>query len=276
MGTVHEAVRLTDGKVFALKLLQGPSGPTALTRFALEAETALRVQSPHVVSICDFGTTSEGQLFLVLEYVLGATLAEEENRFGDRGWALRILCQIAKGLEAIHKAGVVHRDVKPSNILLSYESDPLYPTAKITDFGVSALGPSDESPDATVIEKTMTRTGSLVGTPAYMAPEAYDGSHELDAKSDVFSFAIVAREILGSPSSGPEALPIGLRLTAPGDLTHETQFQGALDPETNAVLTSCLAKDPQRRPSAEAIRIALEKSLHGFQTGAWSVGGTAA
>ena len=133
MGAVYEVERLTDEKRFALKIMSGRISGSAAARFAREAEIAARVSDPNLVSVVDIGGVETGELFLVMELVEGKTLDDCRERFGDVAWSLTILPQIARGLRALHAAGVVHRDLKPGNVLIAGDR------ARIADFGISHL-----------------------------------------------------------------------------------------------------------------------------------------
>jgi len=110
---VYEAVRLPDGKRVALKILHAPRNGAELARLAREAEIASRIAHPNVVSVVDVDIAQSGALFIVMEYVAGASLDALGARYGELPWAWSILEQVAAGLAALHAAGVVHRDLKP-------------------------------------------------------------------------------------------------------------------------------------------------------------------
>jgi serine/threonine-protein kinase len=137
MGTVYEVVRLSDGRRLALKVAREVHGE-ALARLAREAQTASTAAHPHVVAIVDVDVATSGFLFLVMELVDGEPLSKARAHFGERAWALDVLAQLADGLSALHAAGVVHRDLKPGNVLLTGLPDGR-PSVKITDFGISLM-----------------------------------------------------------------------------------------------------------------------------------------
>jgi serine/threonine-protein kinase len=261
MGAVFEALRLADGSRFAIKVIASHYGPKAIARLAREAESALKVNSPHVVAMRDIGTTSDGHLFIAMDLVEGNSLADELGRFGDRTWCLSVLRQVAQGLAAIHQAGVVHRDIKPRNILVSYMTDPLVPEIKITDFGLATLNYeslTDTQTDGA--SPSLTRTGSVLGTPGYMAPEAYDGAKDLGPSSDIFSFGILAREIL-QPTRGEPAFPMGLLLQVNPDTPVDSISKHCdfLSDSLVRLLDACTDPAPEKRPSAEDLLRAFEQ-----------------
>lgn len=185
MGSVYRALdRLTGARV-ALKLLN--ASPKNEWRFAREAELLAQLTHPGIVRHVAHGRLDDGKLWLALEWLEGEDL---ETRLAGRGLTMResliLARRVAEALGAAHSIGVIHRDVKPSNIFL-VDSDPLRP--KLLDFGV-----------ARVLAAHATRTGTTLGTPAYMAPEQARGERDLDARADVWSLGCVLFECLtGSP-----------------------------------------------------------------------------
>ncbi|MBS2016998.1 MAG: protein kinase [Deltaproteobacteria bacterium] len=142
MGAVYEVERIVDGRHLALKALSGGGDSYARARFAREAQIVAKVKHPNVIEIVDVDVAESGFIFLVMELVAsGLTLHDVRRRSRDVPWTLRVLAQVAEGLDAIHAAGIVHRDLKPGNILLSRGDDGRRPNVKITDFGISTLQP---------------------------------------------------------------------------------------------------------------------------------------
>lgn len=256
MGAVFEVERKTDGERLALKVVVGEVSGSSPARFAREAEIGARVRHPHVVAIVDVGVYA-GVPFLAME-LHDASLESERARFGDAAWAKPLLRQIAAGLAALHRAGVVHRDLKPGNVLLAADG-----TAKISDFGISRFD-EDDGAEVDAVAPTMvgvskprgielTGTGMVLGTPLYMAPESTRGARSVDARADVFSFAVLSCELLTGRL--PHAVPPVLLAMAgepipPGDVDVEP---GAL----REALLSALDADPGRRPRLDALVAAL-------------------
>lgn len=255
MGAVFEVERNTDGARLALKVVVGEVSSANAARFAREAEIGAHIRHPHLVAIVDVGVCA-GVPFLAME-LLAASLESERARFGDPAWAKPLLRQIADGLAALHRAGVVHRDLKPGNVLLADDG-----TAKISDFGISRFGPDDAEVDAiapTMISGSkprsaeLTGTGMILGTPLYMAPESVRGGRNVDARSDIFSFAILACELLTGRSPFPvppvmlamagEALPLATVDVEPGALRD--------------ALVAALDADPASRPRLDVLTAAL-------------------
>jgi serine/threonine-protein kinase len=227
MGTVFRVERLSDNVQVAAKVLSGRMRPDALERFAREAEMAARIDHPNVVRVLDVDVSSDGELFLVMELCRGRSLEEERSRFGELEFALPVLAQIANALAAIHAGGVIHRDLKPANVMISVEQPGAIPgerhgeaiSAKVTDFGVAGVASSqkranvavsarDEVDDAAALEATidaptsqsepkLTQDGAIIGTPLYMAPEVLAGVGMVGPAADVYSFGLIAYQLLG-------------------------------------------------------------------------------
>jgi serine/threonine protein kinase len=227
MGVVWKARDEETGQVVALKVMREIYAEDAdyVARFERELELAKRIDSVHVVKVLGYGVR-QGRPYLALEYVDGPSLHEALTRHGPYNWpeARELLAQLAQGLADAHAAGVIHRDVKPSNILLARDG-----TAKLTDFGIA------RGLDTT----RMTATSTMIGTPAYLAPEG-----PKDARSDLYSLGIIGYELLtGAPpfvgQTYQEVLLAHLR-DAP-DLAR-------LPEVTRPVIGWLLAKDPAQRP----------------------------
>ena len=186
MGTVYLAEQLSvGGRKVAIKVLheQYARDEEFVGRFRREAHSAAALTHQRTVTIYDFGQTEDGNLFIAMEYVAGRTLKQviqDESLPVDRAVALGI--QIAEALQAVHRAGVIHRDVKPENIMVR-EDDEI----KLTDFGIAR--PRDRT------KTSFTRTGMIVGTPEYMAPELFE-SGEFGVQSDIYALGIVLYEML--------------------------------------------------------------------------------
>ena len=185
-GTVLEARRDHDGAVVAIKLLRGELGDDRryAERFEREAWIAIDADHPNLVPVLDAGRHS-GQLYLVAELMPGGSLRDLVSQGPlTLDEAARVVLQIGTGLEYLHQLGIVHRDVKPSNVVFDAAG-----TARLTDFGLAKH-------QASVV---LTRTGQVLGTPAYMAPELVEGA-EATAASDHYALACTAFEcVTGRP-----------------------------------------------------------------------------
>ena len=248
MGAVYRVERLTDGRRLALKVLTGVADRMALARFAREAQVAAEIDHPNVVSVLDVDVSRSGMLFLVMELVAGGSLADRRERYGDVTWVLPLLRQVTAALAAMHARGIVHRDLKPSNILMDGV------TPKVADFGLASLAERAISVDAATVDKNaapaeslqLTRTGAVMGTPLYMAPELSRGGRDAQPSSDIFSLGVVAYELLSKELPRPPLRPLA-------------RTRGDLPAELCALVDSCLLEAPDARPSAATIVSALDR-----------------
>ena len=174
-GRVYRGTHVELDRPVAVKVLHRDYGgnPDYAARFRREARAASKIEHSGVVGVTDFGTSDDGRLFLVMELIEGPTLAEaiQAGPMGS-GRALRIAANLCDVLAAVHQAGVVHRDVKPANLFMLEDDE-----VKLVDFGIARM----ELPDGR--DWRITRTGKVVGTPGYMAPEHARGQ-DLDGRAD--------------------------------------------------------------------------------------------
>ncbi|HEV8241400.1 MAG TPA: protein kinase [Thermoanaerobaculia bacterium] len=217
-------------------------------RFRREAKAAARIHHPGVVAIHDVGTTDTG-LYLVMELVDGESLGRRLERgvFPDRGAALEVAARAADALAAAHRAGVVHRDVKPANILISRDGRVL-----LTDFGVARS--LDEISE-------LTRTGMVVGSPAYMAPEQLRGG-AVDGRADLFSLGVVLYEMLLRKRPFPaQSITTLLYQILHEDPLADPAISRELDLSTADVLRKLLAKEAGDRYPDAALAAAAMREL---------------
>lgn len=212
MGAVYEAWDPELGRRVAVKLMRPRSGPDATeaqARLRREAQSMAALHHPNVLSIFDVGLTPSG-VFLAMPLIEGLDLARwlHEERPGYAR-IVEVFCAAGRGLSAAHAARIVHRDFKPTNVLIGRDLGVF-----VADFGIAALVADDSSPDARDEEQTLpqprlTRRGSAMGTPAYMAPEQHEG-RPVDARSDQFSFCVALYELLYGvrPFLGPSVLAL--------------------------------------------------------------------
>jgi serine/threonine protein kinase len=236
VGIVYRAHSEPDGAVVALKLLKGllNDDETFRARFVREARAARQVEHDHVVPVLDAGE-SDGTSYLVAAYVAGGSLEDRLAAEGSLplGEALRIAAEIGTGLDALHRGGLVHRDVKPSNLML-HETG----RAAITDFGL-AKGPA---------YTVLTKPGQVMGTLDYLAPELIRGE-PATAATDIYAFGCVIYEcITGTPPFGGKSLfEIGsAHLNMPPPDPGETRPE--VTPSLSWALLKALEKDPAQRP----------------------------
>jgi serine/threonine protein kinase len=257
MGTVFLAEDLRLPREVALKIvrLDLNADPGIRLRFVREANTLARLSHPGVTALFDAGELDDGSLYLVMERLrgrdLGSVLAREGR--GTPAQVAEVAAQAGAALAAAHRAGVVHRDVKPDNLVLTHEGGRLQ--VKVVDFGLA------RAPEA---GRALTRTGMVVGTPSFMAPEQVK-DEELSATTDVYALAAVVWEAL-----------TGLRLVkaeAVGAIFHEilsaeasppSLYRPGLPAEVDALVLSALAKRPADRPhDAETWGRRLAEALAG-------------
>jgi len=251
MGAVFRATHLSMDRRVAIKLLKPhlTSDETQLKRFAREARSTTKVESPHAVKVLDFGVTPHRDYYMVLEYLDGRTVQRELDIDGPftPARAVHITRQSLHALGAAHQRGLVHRDIKPDNLLLMrVGSDPDY--TKVLDFGVAKLmeGAAQSAQSALAL----TQMGMVFGTPEFMSPEQACGQ-SLDGRSDLYSlaatlFAMVTGCALFDGKSAIEWLTHHAR-TPPPHLA-DAQAELAAYPELDAVLQRCLAKRRDARP----------------------------
>lgn len=231
MGAVYEATDLRLARSVAIKVIEGErfTDPVARQRFAREARASARVVHANVVGVFDLGDF-EGGAYIVLEYLRGRTLHDVlKTEVTLRPFeARRLLAGILDGVEAAHAKGVIHRDLKPDNILLVEPPEGGPSIVKVLDFGI-AVARDLEFRDW----ERLTRTGTVIGTLAYMSPEQFAGD-PVDERSDLFSLGIIALEMLTGPIGlrGPVFTRIGgvltERLLGPGSSPAERELGDAL------------------------------------------------
>jgi eukaryotic-like serine/threonine-protein kinase len=249
MGEVYSATHLLLGREVALKILLGGEIKTevAATRFLGEARAVATLDHPNIVAVYDVGD-QDGTLYIAMERVAGATLRDVlANRALRPGEALRYAVQIAEALAAAHAAGILHRDVKPANIMITRRN-----TIKVLDFGLARTfdpHPPPYDPNAKTItaDHHLTREGHVAGTTAYMSPEQTQG-FPIDARTDIFSFGIVLYEMLTHKHPFEATSAAGAMANI---LRTEPRPLGAIQPGLPAgvqeVVGFCLRKDPAER-----------------------------
>lgn len=235
------------GRPVAIKFLskQFAGNPEFLVRFFSEAQSVARISHPNVVEVLDFGEHDERPL-LVMEFVPGGSLADLQGERVTPERAFEIVGQVAAGVGAAHHAGLVHRDIKPGNILLDDHG-----VAKIADFGISSSG----------VGERMTATGAAIGSPHFISPEQVSGKQATPA-SDVYSLGIVLYELLTGrrPFEGDNVTAVAIAHVDKAPLppsAHDPEIEPWLD----GFVLRCLDKDPRVRfPDGDAFAAALAAS----------------
>ncbi len=242
MGTVYLAEQLSIGRKVALKVLRGEFArdDSFVTRFRQEAQLVAALndtRNPHVTLVHDFDQAEDGSLFIVMEYLEGRVLNQLIQRETPLGLprAVRLAAQIAEGLEAAHRAGVIHRDIKPQNIMVLDANDDI----KLMDFGIARLRDSRHP--------GLTRVGTMMGTPEYMAPEQIEGQ-DVSERTDIYAFGIVFYEMLTGVvpfrANTPAAVLTRQLREEPAP---PTRLRPNIPPEIEALVLCALAKNPDHR-----------------------------
>ncbi len=252
MGWVYRGVHLSLGSSVAVKLMK-PSGDDDDIndrRFAQEARAASHLNSPHIISIMDFGRTPGGLLYIVSEYLRGVTLDELIEQGDDALPLQRILHitdQVLTGLEEAHSNGLIHRDLKPENVMVT----PLRSGedfVKLLDFGIAKV--TDTSSNS-----RLTQQGQVIGTPTYMAPEQIRGQ-EVTPRTDLYALGGMIFEMLtGAPPFDSNAVMevLGMHLSAAVPPIAEVAPERTVPPELEAAIQQALAKKPEDRFESAAV-----------------------
>jgi serine/threonine-protein kinase len=200
MGTVFEAEHMSIGRLVAIKVLHPNQAgkATAVRRFHQEARAAAAIGHPNICEVYDIGTLGDGSPYLVMEKLVGETLADRIAN--ERGLPLAdvidILLQVLSALVVAHEKRIVHRDIKPENVFLSTRVG-CAPLVKLLDFGVSKMIPVPGDEQRAGEENVdLTRIGMVMGTPHYMSPEQARGERDLDGRVDLYACGVMLYEAL--------------------------------------------------------------------------------
>jgi serine/threonine protein kinase len=242
MGAVYLAEQVSVGRKVALKLLQGTyaSDDEFIGRFRREARLAASLNHRNIVTVYDFDQANDGTLFIAMEYLNGQKLSDVIRQDGPLGIgrAVRLGLQIAEGLDAAHRTGVIHRDIKPDNIMVLGERGT--EEIKLMDFGIARMMDS-----GTI--SNLTRTGVIMGTPAYMAPEQAEGAG-VSEQTDIYALGVVLYEMISGSvpfkASTPSAVLIKHLQEMPVPLR---KLRREVPAPIERVVMQALEKKPQKR-----------------------------
>jgi serine/threonine protein kinase len=269
MGRVYEAEHIEIGKRVAIKVLHPAYSrtPDLVERFRREARAASRIEHPNVVNVTDFGTTLDGSLFFVMEYIEGIELGLLIHREGPLA-ALRVLHiteQVCEALQAAHDVGVIHRDLKPENILLLGQGGANRSSTsgtnpgvdlreasefvKVLDFGIAKTADIEDQPKR---GKRLTRPGVAMGTPEYMAPEQAAG-HPADPRSDIYAVGSIMYEMLSgkAPYEGDNVMEV-LHKKANEPPSPLAELRPGVPPAMVDLVERAMARSPDDRPQSMA------------------------
>jgi len=261
MGVVYLAEHLGLHKRVAVKLLRGELSrdATFARRFEQEAIAASQIGHENIVTVTDLGHTPSGELFYVMELLEGESLSAVlvREHFLPLWRAVPVLAQVCRALEAAHARGIVHRDVKPQNVMLLQRPGQA-DFVKVVDFGISKVL---DRPQHT----GLTESGAILGTADYMAPEQAQGG-TVDARTDVYAMGVLTYQVCtGSlPLRGENTFATLLKhLESPVEPPSQRRPDLGLPPELDALVLAALAKEPAARPSLERLRVGLEALVAG-------------
>ncbi|MDX2094033.1 MAG: protein kinase [Kofleriaceae bacterium] len=265
MGKVYLAEHVEIGKRVALKVLHPSYSrmPDLVERFRREARAASKIGHPNIVDVTDSGTTADGSVYFVMEYLEGVELGSVIEREGaiDPARALKICSQICRALSAAHAQGIVHRDLKPENVFL-ITRDGAADVVKVLDFGIAKTTEAEAAR-----ERRLTSPGMAMGTPEYMAPEQAAG-RPADARCDIYALGAIMYEMVTGqpPYSGDNFMEI-LTKKATQDPPPPNAIRPDLAPQVSDLVMQAMARNPDNRPQTmETLEYELNKCLSGRGT----------
>ncbi len=271
MGVVYKAEQRPLGRVVALKVLdttQGSVDESFSARFSLEASSAAKLGHPNTIVVHDFGQTDDGLYFIAMEYLDGGSLSRRLKRRGplSPSEAIHVGLQVAGSLANAHEQGLVHRDLKPGNVMLAPRAgDPLF--VKVLDFGlVKMVGDQDNL--------GLTKAGVMMGSPRYMAPEQVK-AEAIDHRADIYALGVMLYHMVaGAPPFLGNAFEVmQAQVRAPAPPLRQTWPGCPAGPRLEALITRCLEKEPAARfGSMHEVMAALrecEPEARASAAGAW-------
>jgi eukaryotic-like serine/threonine-protein kinase len=266
MGSVYEAEHLTLGTHVAIKVLHSDlARRTGIAeRFLQEARVSAQIRSVHVVHVTDVDRTPEGVAYLVMELLQGEPLSSVVKR--ERRLAVGTACEYAsqtlQALEAAHALGVIHRDLKPDNVFVTFQGGK--PVLKLIDFGIAKLKTAQAGQT-----KNLTVAGMLMGTPEYMAPEQAYSADKVDVRADLYAVGVMLYEMLsGQPPATADDPRVLILKVERGEVTPLVQAAPGIEPHLAGFVHRAMAPRPELRfANATEMRLALEDIVSGKRAG---------
>ncbi len=286
MGQVYLVEHRELGRECVAKLVhEALAGqPQLIDRVRIEAEALGTLNHPNIVSVNNFGTTTDGRPFIVMEYLRGRDLGRElvSGRVFALSDSIRIALEAAAALSAAHSMGIIHRDIKPENLLLHEESDG-HVTLKVLDFGVARIIPG-VAPNAPTPLAQPTNTGVIIGTLRYVSPEGAAGIRA-DARADIYSLGLVLYRMLAGRGPFSDNLKNGDLITACLTEAPKPPSRYArvpIPPELDKIVLKALRKDPDERfqsarefgDALTFVQRTLAESTHDSEAVAFALGPT--
>lgn len=264
MGSVYKVEDISVGKIFAVKILSPKltEDQTAFRRFSQEAKASAELAHANIVTVYDQGTTDSGAPFLVMDFLEGETLGDVLKKEGRLPYerAIDIFEQICDALAYAHSKGLIHRDVKPSNIILVRGAGGVE-TVKVVDFGIAKVLPATDAKTA-----QLTQTGEIFGSPLYMSPEQCNGEN-LDVRSDIYSLGCTMFETLTGRAPFAAANPFKVMMNQvqmPPPAMRSVAPKLEIPATLESVILTCLDKTPANRYQSASI---LQSDLKRIQRG---------
>jgi len=266
MGSVYEAEHMGLGTRVAIKVLHSDLARRSgiAERFLQEARVSAQIRSPHVVQVTDVDRTPEGVAYLVMELLQGEPLSGVVKRQTKLPvpTACEYTSQILQALEAAHALGVIHRDLKPDNVFVTFQGGR--PVIKLIDFGIAKLKTAQAGQT-----KNLTVAGMLMGTPEYMAPEQAYSADKVDVRADLYAVGVMMYEMLSgrAPAEADDPRVLILKVER-GEVTPLVQAAPGIEPGVAGFVHRAMAPRPEMRFSnATEMRIALEDLVSGKRPG---------
>jgi serine/threonine protein kinase len=251
MGAVYRAEQVAMKRKIALKVLHPhlSADQQLIERFHREAAASSKLSHPNTITVHDFGQTSDGTLYIAMEFIEGKSLADVIEETGAVHWtrAVRIGLQVAESLADAHEQGIVHRDLKPDNIMLISRAGQA-DFAKILDFGIAKMAEAAEG-DAGDKRKALTKTGMIFGTPQYMSPEQVRGAG-VDHRTDIYALGIILYQLIAGELPFRADNPMGMltkHLMEPPRPLGQTRPGVECPSMLESLIMMCLEKDQDRR-----------------------------